>query len=182
MEQADEQLIQAFQSGNKNALEILYARYKARILNFSFRMLNSRSDAEDVTANVFLALFSGKYRPGHQAKFSTWLFTIARNRCLDVIRSRKRETVTDHWEREGGAKNARENLTESEHEMKIREAIQQLPDGQREAIILRAYHSLSYNEIAKVLGCSVDNVKVLIFRARQSLRQELASFLKEEQS
>ncbi|MDZ4242682.1 MAG: RNA polymerase sigma factor, partial [Candidatus Omnitrophota bacterium] len=71
-------------------------------------------------------------------------------------------------------------LADQETGEQIRKAIEKLPDSQKEALILREYHGMSYDEISQVLGCSLENVKILIFRGRERLRRELTSFLTEE--
>lgn len=180
-EEADEKLMKQFQEGDSQALSILYERYKSRILNFCLRILGNRSDAEDVTGNVFLAFFSGKYQPRLDARFSTWLFTVARNRCFDILRSRKGDISAEVIALADHRPVPSAGLEHKERAMRIREAIGQLPDEQREAMILRSYHGFSYAQIADVLHCSVDKVKVLLFRAREQLRGEMNSFLKEDQ-
>ncbi|MCB9772291.1 MAG: RNA polymerase sigma factor [Candidatus Omnitrophica bacterium] len=185
MEQSDEQLMLEYKAGRKDAVQIIFLRYKYRILNFCWRMLGNRGEAEDVSGEVFMSLFTSQYEPQSGVKFSTWLYTIARNHCVDVIRKRSRsvredvsESVLSHFATES-ASGPRDDLSLKESGDHVREAIQHLPTEQMEAIILQHYENLSYDEISKALGCSIDKVKILIFRAKENLRIQLAFILKE---
>ncbi len=187
MEQSDEQLMLEYKAGRKDALETIFLRYKYRILNFCWRMLGNRSEAEDVSGEVFMSLFTSAYEPQNNVKFSTWLYTIARNHCINVIRQRSRfvnESHNDNAKIFGGrelGEGPRDNLNQKEAGDHVREAIQFLPPEQMQAIILQHYENFSYDEISQALGCSVDKVKILIFRAKENLRVQLAFILKEGQ-
>ena len=189
MQKTDQQIMQEIAEGNTSSAQLIFERYKGRILNFSFRILGVRADAEDVTGEVFLALFSGKYTFDSNAKFSTWLFTVARNSCFSLLRKRKKvsglcstnkDGETFEMQVEDSNDNSRETLEKKEEKGLVKLAISNLPFEQREAIVLREYHKLSYEEISVTLECSLENVKIQIFRAREHLRVQLSSFLKEE--
>jgi len=191
MEKRDEDIMMEYRSGGEpESIKIIYFRYKARILNFCLRMLGNRADAEDVTGDVFLALFSRKYAYDPGAKFSTWLYTVARNTCINRIRKRKNlvsvwfsskgSNEYEQWDVEDNEDHAADQLAQREAASRVRRAIGLLPDEQREAIILREYHRFSYDEIRKILNCSLEKVKILIFRGREGLRGELKSFIEEE--
>jgi len=191
MEQRDEDIMMEYRSGGEpRSIAIIFFRYKARILNFCLRMLGNRADAEDVTGDVFLTLFSGKYAYDPGAKFSTWLYTVARNCCISRIRKRrnlvsiwfssKGSDEYEQWDVEDHGDQAAEQLSKREAASRVRRAIRLLPDEQREAIILREYQRLSYDEIRQILDCSKEKVKILIFRGREGLREELKSFIEEE--
>jgi RNA polymerase sigma-70 factor (ECF subfamily) len=192
MEQRDEEIMMEYQvTGEPEAVKAIFFRYKTRILNFCLRMLGNRADAEDVTGDVFLTLFSRKYAYDPKAKFSTWLYTVARNGCISRIRKRKNlvsvwfssrgSDTYDQWEMEDTRDLAAEQLAKREAASRVKRAIRQLPYEQREAIILREYHRLHYDEISQILNCSLGKVKILIFRGRENLREELKSFIEEEQ-
>jgi RNA polymerase sigma-70 factor (ECF subfamily) len=179
----DEELIRDYLQGSQEAFEMLFERYKKPILNFALRLLGNRADAEDITADVFVTLYAKRYSPQPQAKFSTWLFTVARNACITQIRKRRRfismwftqenTGEVQEWEIPDTQHLPSDGLASKESATQVRHAITQLPEAQREAIILREYHDLSYQQIAEVMGCSLERVKILIFRARERLRQEL---------
>lgn len=191
MEQSDEEIMMEYQSDREpEAVKMIFFRYKTRILNFCLRILGNRADAEDVTGDVFLTLFSGKYVYDPKAKFSTWLYTVARNSCISRMRQRKNLVSVwfsskggsgcDQWDMEDKEDLAGEQLAQREAASRVKRAIGRLPAEQREAIVLREYHRLSYDEISRILNCSLEKVKILIFRGRESLREELKSFIEEE--
>ena len=177
MEQTDEELMLKFQSGQKEAVAVIYERYKMRIFNFCLRMVGNRSEAEDAAGDVFLSLFDKNYRFHPEAKFSTWAFTIARNQCISRLRRQKNTVDADDLP--SIEENSAELLAKKELAWQVKRAIVKLPREQKEAIVLREYHGLSYDEMAQVLECSLEKVKILIYRARENLRQELQSLIKE---
>ncbi|MBP9853271.1 MAG: RNA polymerase sigma factor [Candidatus Omnitrophica bacterium] len=187
MEKTDEEIMLDYQSGNREAISMIFHRYKNRILNFCVRILGNRADAEDVVHDVFVALLSSPYKQQPNAKFSTWLFTIARNRCIDKIRKTKKifsmtftnKDQSTQWDVPDETDISSQNLEKKERAVFVQKAISRLDYQQREAIVLREYHQFSYDEIAKILNCSLNNVKILIFRAREKLRVELSSYIQE---
>lgn len=189
MEKDDADLIREFAGGNTEAMETLFERYKKPVLNFALRILNNRADAEDVASEVFLVLVTRRYSPQPGAKFSTWLFAVARNACLTRVRKKRKVMplwfTTDsgqeeQWDVPDAAALPREDLARQETVQHIRQAISTLPDEQKEALVLREYHNLSYDDISKVLGCSLEKVKILIYRARERLRADLPAMMREE--
>ena len=191
MERSDQEILKDYLSGNdEKAAEMIFSRYKTRLLNFCLRMLGNRADAEDVTAEVFLALFARKYMFDPEAKFSTWAYTVARNQCISQIR--KRKNLVSVWFSSRGGEGyqeqdmedpgdlASQELEKKEAAILVRRAIARLPYEQREAIVLREYHQLSYEEIGQIVYSSLENVRILIFRGRERLKTELSSLMKEE--
>ena len=190
MELTDEAVMRSFQAGDRQALQQLFQRYKLRILNFCLRLLGNRADAEEISADVFLTLLVEKDRFDPTRKFSTWLYTIARNKCMSRLRTRgllifepasTDPERSDEWEAPDLKTPAWEELAKEELAARVQQAIERLPDGQKAAIILRHYHEFSYDEIGQIMDCSLDKVKILIFRARARLRLELAAVLRREQ-
>jgi RNA polymerase sigma-70 factor (ECF subfamily) len=185
----DEELIQSFYNGDREALSVIFARHKEGVFNFALRMLTNRADAEDVTSDVFGRLCGehGRFRP--DASFKTWLYTIARNSCLDRMRNRRNWAST--WFKKQDSQDdvqmdfpsqdpsPSQDLQSKETAHYIRSAIQALPNNQREALVLREYEDLSYEEISKIIGCSLANVKVLIYRARVQLKDTIPAYIKE---
>ena len=187
MERRDEDLMDDYNHrGDQEALTMIFIRYKTPVLNYALRILGNRADAEDVVSDVFLAVFGGKYRFDPKAKFSTWTFAVTRNMCIDQIRKRKRflpfvfrnegTKELEEWDPPDTKDLPRENLEKSETARRVQSAIQKLPLEQKEALVLREYHDLSYEEISNVLNCSLAKVKVLIFRAREHLKKELMKY------
>jgi RNA polymerase sigma-70 factor (ECF subfamily) len=193
MERTDEELLNAYSSGEETAFEALFHRHKGRVFNFSLRMLADRAEAEDVTSETFIQLFNKRYRDTGQAKLSTWLFTVARNACLTRLRAKKlfqpmwfkrnaRLSADDYeeWDIPDTALSPSETLQKKELAKAVRRAVLALPEEQKEAVILREYFEKNYAEIALILDCSLEKVKILIFRGRENLRLELAAVIKEE--
>jgi RNA polymerase sigma-70 factor, ECF subfamily len=183
----DEELMSRFQAGNADAMTELFARFQKPLFNFFYRMVGRREIAEDLVQETFIKLcrFGSSFR-GSDAKFSTWLYTIAGNQGRDYFRhsARRPELVLDDFE-QNHADNytgdllpsedspVEDHLVRMETQAAIKVAIDSLPARERTAILLREYQGLEYKEIAEVLGCPIGSVKVLIFRARQHLRDRL---------
>ena len=188
MEKTDQELWLAFEAGQEAAFEELFRRYRDGVFRFSFKMLNNRSHAEDVTSTVFLALFQKKYTPKPGVKLSTWLFTVARNASMDHMRAAK-HTVSMWFRNEKGQEEVWDTVDEKakpgedvlnkEHAQLLKKALAKLPFEQKEALVLREYMGNNYQDIAAILDCSLEKVKVLIFRAREGLRKEMLPYMKE---
>ena len=170
-------------------MEMLFSRHKQKVFNYALRILANRADAEDITSDVFVRLFDKNYQFQPGAKFTTWLFTVVRNACIDRIRKRQK-TVSwwvkssesgelKEWVVAGTTDAADEGVLQGEISSEIQKAMHKLPLNQKEALVLREFQNLSYQEISEVMQCSVENVKVLIFRGREQLRKELSSFMQE---
>lgn len=172
-----------FAGGDMPALEGIFTRYKKPVFNFAYRFLANRAEAEDVASDVFLAVVSGRYRHSPEAKFSTWLFTVTRNACISRIRRSGKFFSLWFTTEEGDDQESQipdqtslpgaQELIKKEQSAILEKALARLPLGQREAIILKEFQDMRYEDIAKVLHCSLSNVKILIFRGRENLRREL---------
>ncbi len=186
---SDEELIQSFYQGDREALAVIFERHKEGVFNFALRIVANRADAEDVVSDVFGRLCDGRGRFTPNARFKTWLYTIARNACMDKLRSRRKwgsmwfqkqdsdEQVQMDLPSEG--ETASDALQRKEAAYHIQSAINKLPSDQKEALVLREYQGLAYDEIAQVLGCSLENVKILIYRARVQLKDTIPAYIKE---
>jgi RNA polymerase sigma-70 factor (ECF subfamily) len=173
------------------AFEGLVQRYKQPVLNLVFRMLRDATEAEDIAQAVFIQVHKSAHRYQAASKFSTWLFTIARNLCLNEIRRRSRHPTDSMdaghmdndeqpWQQFQDKVTAGppETLLHLELEEKIEEVLSELPENQRTAIVLCRQNELSYEDIAKVLGCSVSATKSLIHRGREFLKAKLKPYLR----
>ena len=176
--------------GDRAAFAELVEKYKQPVMNFVFRSLRDEIEAEDLAQNVFLQAWKSRSRYRQTAKFSTWLFTIARNLCLNEIRRRSRhpaESIEEaHAEHEDQPRQQYEDksqiappekLLHGELAQKIEEALAGLPEAQRTAILLCRQDELSYEEIAEVLDCSLSATKSLIHRGRETLKEKLKPYL-----
>ncbi|HEY1170972.1 MAG TPA: sigma-70 family RNA polymerase sigma factor [Verrucomicrobiae bacterium] len=177
--------------GDMVAFETLVERYKQPLINLLYRTLPDATEAEDLAQNVFIQVYKSAHRYEASARFSTWLFTIARNLCLNEIRRRSRHPAESmdvtHPENEDQPLRQIEDvkqfappdtMLQGELTDKVEEAIASLPENQRTAMLLCRQDDLSYDDIAKVLGCSLSATKSLIHRARETLKQRLKPYLK----
>jgi RNA polymerase sigma-70 factor, ECF subfamily len=151
----------------------LYARFRDRIYGFCLYQLGNAEEAEDALQTTFLYAFRGLRRGVVPVAEGPWLFTIARNACLERHRSRRRrrpEILSDPQVLESGAVAAERNGDDG---LRIQQALDHLPDQQRMAFVLREWRGLSYREIAAEMDISLSAVETLIFRARRALAQLL---------
>jgi RNA polymerase sigma-70 factor (ECF subfamily) len=187
----DAALMLRVKQGDTGAFTALVEKYKQPVMNLAARTLRDPTEAEDLAQNVFVQVFKSAARYQITAKFSTWLFTIARNLCLNEIRRRSRHPAESldapHPDQEDqpkhqfeDARNASppDSLLQGELVKKIEEAIAALPESQRTALLLRRQDELSYEEIAAVLGCSLSATKSLIHRGRETLKEKLKPYLR----
>ena len=177
--------------GDREAFELLVDKYKQPVTNVIYRTLGDATEAEDLAQNVFVQVYKSAHRYQVSAKFTTWLFTIARNLCLNEIRRRSRHPADSldapHPEHEDQPLRQFEDaktfsppdaLLHGELEQKIQQALSELPENQRLAILLCRQDELSYEDIARVLGCSLSATKSLIHRGRETLKQKLKPYLR----
>lgn len=186
----DAALMLRVKRGDMQAFETLAEKYKQPIVNLMYRMLHDLDEAEDLAQNVFIRVYQSAGRYEVSAKFSTWIFTIARRLCLNEIRRRARHPAdsldtnpTEHEEQaprqfaDTKTFSPPEACLHEELAQKIEQALAQLPKKQRLAIVLCRQDELSYEEIARVLGCSVPATKSLIHRGRETLKEKLKPYL-----
>ena len=190
----DAQLVRRVQKGDLRAFEELVERYKQPLANFIYRIVGDATEAEDLAQQAFVQMYGAIRQFEPRARFSTWLFVIARNLCLNELRRRQRhpaESLEPLMHGEEGDQDrtvARgvedrqmrrpdERVLSGELWEKAQQAIDQLPENQRTALMLWIETDLSYEQIAEVLQCSLSAVKSLIHRARETLRQRLKSYL-----
>jgi RNA polymerase sigma-70 factor (ECF subfamily) len=182
----DVQLMALVSGGDMDAFERLVEKHQALVAGTIGRMLGNNSDVEDIAQQVFVRVWKSASRYVPRAKFTTWLLKITRNLVFNELRRRKRHAVLPLQPEPDGeeiqlkderASTPDESLLEDELRRSIDSAINQLPETQRMAVVLRRYEELSYDEIADVLGQSVPAVKSLLFRARTELRERLRNYL-----
>lgn len=187
----DAALMLRVKQGDAAAFAELVEKYKQPVMNLVYRMLRDTTEAEDLAQNVFIQVYKSAGRYEVSSRFTTWLFTIARNLCLNEIRRRARHPAESIEGTHPADEDHRlpqfedpkmvsppERLLHGELEDKIEEALDALPENQRMAILLCRRDELSYEEIAKILECSVSATKSLIHRGRETLKQRLKPYLR----
>jgi RNA polymerase sigma-70 factor (ECF subfamily) len=177
-------------AGDEQSFALLLHRYRTPLVNFLYRMVRNREQAEDLAQEVFIRVYRARADYVPSAKFTTWLFRIATNLALNSVRDTRHQRmevsldapVTVNSE-DGDERpidvaeknpNIEEHLVQEAQRDMIRHSIDKLPEKQRAAVLLHKYQDLDYGEISKILECSESALKSLLFRAYETLRVELA--------
>jgi RNA polymerase sigma-70 factor (ECF subfamily) len=179
---SDEQLIAKFQQGDIQSFDVLVHRYKDQLLNFIYRFVGNRTDAEDIVQETFLRVYKNKHYYREIAKFSTWVYTIAGNLAKTELRRRKRHKIFSvsnfvNEERDYDIPD-REHSPEKKVDSTIKEsiiqkAIDKLPAKFMEVIILRDIQGFAYEEISQILNIPLGTVKSRVNRGRLKLQEDL---------
>lgn len=185
LEIADEELVRSVLSGDRERFGTLVERYQSRLVSYLYRMVRNLDEAHDLAQEVFFRVYQALDRFDSQYRFSTWLFRVAQNAAIDVLRKRRIQLVPISRRTDDGAESmpdldlpatdasALEVLEGQELGASIRAAIESLPWEYRELILLRHYGELAYEEIADMKKMPLGTVKNKLFRARQLLKQRL---------
>ena len=173
----DDALVQAFAEGRRDAFDEIVRRYRRTVYMVCYRFTGNHEDAADVAQDVFIRAFKGLARFRHESSLGTWLHRIAVNTCLNHATSRKAETEpVDAVERaDRNAPSPLEAVERGELRGTLQRAIRRLPPRQRATVILRVYHDLSHEEIARMLGSTVGASKTNLFHALATRRRLLTS-------
>ncbi len=178
----DEQLMKRFQEGDENAYSELVNRYKNKLINFIYNYVGDVDSAEDIVQDSMIKLYQKKHYYKEIAKFSTWLYTIAKNLANTELRKRKQRKITLLSQLSKGGKDFALPSNENSvgHDIQtdiatrlIQKAINELQDKFREVIILRDIQELSYDDISSIVNVPIGTVKSRINRARLQLQLEL---------
>ena len=166
----DERLVAALRRGDEAAFEAIYDRHHRTLLGFCRHMLGSHEEAEDALQRVFVAAHRHLCDGTEHVNLKPWLYTIARNRCLSMLRARRETLALDDVREPSGDGLALADEVELGEELKdLLGDIARLPDDQRAALVLAELGDLSQQEIAAILDVRTDKVKALIFQAREAL-------------
>lgn len=186
----DENLLARYHRGDLSAMEELFRRYQKPLYGYVRRVVSSTELAEDVVQETFIRLC--RCQPNQcpeEGKFATWLYTIATNLCRDAFRrsSRRPErpnseiyedeeapVTSNLWSPE--PESVENQTLHREMQRQVRAAIEALPIRERNAVLLREYQGLAYDEIAEVMGCTTGSIKLLLHRGRRRLRDILGDF------
>lgn len=173
----DIQIAQEIANGNHKVFEEFFDQYKLKVTNLCYGMLHNRDEAEDLVQEIFLEIYSssGKFRGN--SKLSTWLYRIAVNKTINHIRKNKIKNLFINIEDKTNLfiEEERIDLTIEEREKvsELHKIIDKLPSKQKIALTLFIYDELPQKEIAEIMGCSVNSVEVLVFRAKQSIKKSI---------
>lgn len=186
MDLTERDLVKRARGGDVAAFEELISDQQDRIYNVAYRMVGDPELALDMAQEVFLKAFRSIKAFRSQARFSTWLYSIATNVCLDEIRKMKRRPYQQslnrpidteegeiEWELPSPGPGPEEEVERGEVQRAVQEALLRIPDDQRLLIVLRDLEDLSYQEIADRMGWPLGTVKSGLYRARQALKEQL---------
>ena len=192
MENSDTDLMLRLKNGEQDALRELVERHKLSVLNLCMRFTGNRNDAEDLAQEVFIKIFQAAPRYEVKASFTTWLYRITVNLCMNHQRRKKiLHFFSLNHKKESGfqieertPEFAVDDQPDTEFERKelqqfVQNAIQSLPESQKTVLILYRYHDLSYKEIAETLETTVSAVESRLHRAKENLKKRLKSVVHE---
>ena len=178
---ADAHTIKLIAEGDEGAFEQLVHKYQQPVFNTIYRYTGNQDDVQDLAQEIFIKVWrnAGKFKG--KSKFSTWLYRIVVNHCINYRRKNKRRHVSlDELTEKGRTPEAFKVEPDWEQRRKVelvRKAVDELPDRQRMALVLAQFEEKSYKEIAEIMNVSLSSVESLIFRARSALRVKLANVI-----
>jgi RNA polymerase sigma-70 factor (ECF subfamily) len=186
----DAEVMLRVKAGDESAFDFLVQKYRRPLVSFMYRMTRNTAAAEDLAQEVFLRVYRSRQTYEASAKFTTWLYRIATNLAVNHARDTRKErpevTVSlDEPDEETGTTmdvadstmTAEENLVRRERLAAIRSKVEALPERQRLAVVMHKYQQMDYKQIADVLKLSESATKSLLFRAYESLREQLKEFI-----
>jgi RNA polymerase sigma-70 factor (ECF subfamily) len=177
----DQVYIEKIINGDTNAFSILVERYKDLVYTLAIRMVKHKEEAEEITQDTFIKAYKSIHKFKGDSKFSTWIYRVAYNTCLDAIKKHKKlqsnVPINEYTEHEVKAiDNALDIMEAKERSVVIKNCIEKLPSEDAFLMTLYYYEELSLDEIADITGLKANNVKVKLFRSRK----KLATILKKE--
>ncbi len=183
---SDEALMQHYARGDMDAFDTLYHRHKDSVYAFIHQFVTTPDRIDDLFQTVFMRIIRSRERYQPTARFTTWLYTITRSVCIDAMRKMSRADVIPLFPGQNGETteneidtlsgkepSAREAACHAEIEREIENAIRSLPENQREVLMLRERTDLTFEEIGRVTGCSINTAKSRMHYALLALRREL---------
>ena len=186
----DAEVMLMVKAGDDSAFNYLVQKYRRPMVNFMYRMAHNAAGAEDLAQEVFLRVYRSRESYEASAKFTTWLYRIATNLAVNHARDTRHErpenqvSLDEPDEESGhtldladGTPSVEENLMQRERLAAIRQRVQALPERQRMAVVMHKYQQMDYRQIADVLKLSESATKSLLFRAYETLREQLRQFV-----
>jgi RNA polymerase sigma-70 factor, ECF subfamily len=187
---SDAEVMLRAKAGDPSAFEYLVQKYRRPMVSFMYRMARNAAAAEDLAQEVFLRVYRSRESYEASAKFTTWLYRIATNLAVNHTRDTRHErpevqvSLDEPDEESGttlelpdGALNAEQAMVRRERMLAIRKKVEALPEQQRLAVIMHKYQQMDYRQIAEVLKKSESATKSLLFRAYETLREQLKDFI-----
>ncbi len=182
----DAELMLRVREGDEPSFALLLEKHRNSVIHFLYRMIQNQAIAEELAQEVFLRVYRSRESYEPTAKFTTWLFRITTHLALNHVRDRRKDKLHDSLDEKmedstprqlaDRVANVEERMLRDARLGEIRQAIEQLPEKQRGAVLMHKYQDMEYSQIAAVLGCSESAVKSLLFRAYEALRQRLRHF------
>jgi len=181
----DQVYINKILNGDTNAFTVLVDRYKDLVFTLALRMVKNREEAEEVSQDTFIKVYNSLNRFKGDSKFSTWIYRVAYNTCLDRLKKNKRQEYTvaidEYTEHQVKTlENALDALEEQEKQLAIKKCLEMLPSEDSFILTLYYFEELSLDEISKITGLKPNNVKVKLFRNRKKLATILKQHLEPE--
>ncbi len=187
---SDKEIVERFNSGDNSVFSVLVDRYLNKAYQIAYGILGNKQDAEEVSQDVFVRIYKALTKFRGDAEFSTWMYRIAVNLAKNKYRwnksrgSKKNISIQASLGNDEGSFSLEDRISDesplpyekvelSEFEQNIMDEIEELPELYREALILRNVEEMSYEDIAKVLGCKLGTIKSRIARAREELKSRL---------
>jgi RNA polymerase sigma factor (sigma-70 family) len=186
MSEADDQhYIHLVIKGDTNAFAVLVNRYKDMVFTLSLKMLKDREEAEEVSQDTFVKVFKSFNKFNGESKFSTWMYKVAFNTCLDRLKKNKRlqpvARMDEFTEQEGiSVMNVLDSIEEKERKQMIQDCLQGLPGEDSFLLTLYYFEEQSLDEIATIIGITPNNVKIRLYRSRKKLASVLKDRLEPE--
>ena len=182
----DAELMLRVREGDEPSFVILLEKHRNSVIHFLYRMIQNQAIAEELAQEVFLRVYRSRESYEPTAKFTTWLFRITTHLALNHVRDRRKDKLHDSLDEkmeDSAPRQLADRVANIEERMlgdarlaEIRQAIEQLPEKQRGAVLMHKYQEMEYSQIAGILGCSESAVKSLLFRAYEALRLRLRHF------
>lgn len=176
-ERDEADLVRAAAAGDSTAFETLVTRHQRNVYRLCYRFVPNHEDASELAQDAFVRAYRSLGKFEGQAQFSTWLYRITVNVCLNrlALKTPKSAPLKDVERTPGREEAADVSMLRGEQATRVRAAIAKLPDKQRATLILRVYHDLPHEEIARALGSSVGAAKTNLFHALGNLRKLLGT-------
>ena len=162
-------MIKQFLAGNQHAFNMLTYKWQKPLFNFCLRYTGDSDCAKDIVQMVLLKIYQKLQTLDDHSKFTSWIFSITRNLCLDEIKRKKHDSIEYRELEFIDSKNQEEEIVNHDVANNIKHALQKIPEDQREVIIFKIYHDLKFIEIADILGVSINTVKSRMYLGLKAL-------------